>query len=407
VADLDLFAADRKSDRKFFSIADVTRRARTLVEAGLGKLWVKGEVSGLKSYRSGHWYFTLRDESAQVRCVMWRSDTEGVKERPGDGDEVFAQVQPTVWEEKGEFRLTVRQILSTTIEGKWQAQLEEARKALEKDGLLDQSRKRALPEMPRRVVVVTSMDGAVLRDIVSVFQRRWPVEILVVPSLVQGGGAALNLCKALALVNRLDDVDLAIIARGGGSREDLWAFNMESVARAVAAVRIPIISAIGHETDVSLTDMVADFRAPTPSAAAEVAVPDRAIVAERVDDLGMRLAGGLNRWTTWGHERIERTSDRLDGVMKAFVYDRERRLADLRGSFLSASERVVKDREVVLGELAAALNALSPLKVLERGYSAARDEQGKTLKLVDDFTDNSVFNLTVSDGVVRSRVERK
>lgn len=406
MAELDLFAARQSSDRKFFSIAEVTRRARGLVEGGLGKLWVRGEVSGLKSYRSGHWYFTLRDKTAQVRCVMWRSDNETVKERPADGDEIFAEVQPTVWEEKGEFRLTVRQVLSTTIEGKWQAQLEKARKALEKDGLLDPSRKRALPEMPRRVAVVTSLDGSVLGDIVSVFRRRWPVEVLVVPSLVQGGGAGPNLCKAMATVNRLDGVDLVIVARGGGSREDLWAFNTEPVARAVASLRIPCISAVGHETDVSLTDLVADLRAPTPSAAAEMAVPDKAIMGRRVNDLGMRLAGGLNRWTIWGHERLERTSDRLDAVIRAFASDRERQLSDLRGALFSCTDRFVQRRTTLVGELGAALNALSPLKVLERGYSVARNQDGKTMKLVADFREGSVFNLTVSDGVVPSKVEK-
>lgn len=406
MADLDLFAAGQAPDRKFFSIAEVTRRARGLVEGGLGKLWVRGEVSGLKSYRSGHWYFTLRDKSAQVRCVMWRSDNEGVKERPADGDEIFAEVQPTVWEEKGEFRLTVRQVFSTTIEGKWQAQLEEAREALKKDGLLDPSRKRALPQMPRRVAVVTSLDGAVLGDIVSVFRRRWPVEVLVVPSLVQGGGAGPSLCRAMATVNRLEDIDLVIVARGGGSREDLWAFNTQPVARAVASLRIPCISAVGHETDVSLTDLVADLSAPTPSVAAEMAVPDRVIMTQRLEDLGMRLAGGLNRWTIWGHERLERTSDWLDAVTLAFVSDRARQLGDLQGALLSCIDEFVKRRKMLAGELGASLNALSPLKVLERGYSVARNEDGSTMKLVADFQEDSVFNLTVSDGVVRSKVER-
>ncbi len=406
MADLDLFATKHEPDRKFFSVAEVTRRARGLIEAGLGKLWVKGEISGLKSYRSGHWYFTLRDKSAQVRCVMWRSDTQTVRERPEEGVEIFAEVEPTVWEEKGEFRLTVRQVLSTTTDGKWKAQLEAARKALEKDGLLDVSRKKALPEMPRKIAVVTSLDGAVLRDLASVFRRRWPVEVVVLPALVQGGGAGPSLCRAIGVVRRLKDIDLVIVARGGGSREDLWAFNTEPVARAVASLTVPCISAIGHETDVSLTDLVADLRAPTPSAAAELAVPDRVIVEKRVNDLGRRLAGGLNRWTVWGNERLARTSDRLETVMDAFRGERERHLETLGDALFSSTRELLRTGKSRVGELGVALDALSPLKVLDRGFSVARDGQGRTLKNVADFEEGSEFTLTVSDGKVRSRVEK-
>src|SRR2546428_6011301 len=207
--------------------------------------------------------------------------------------QVFVFARPTVWEEKGEFRLRVLELLATEAGGLWQLAFEKAKKALARDGLLDPARKRPLPPYPRRIAVVTSPDGAALRDIIAVTARRWPIaELLVIPTRVQGEGAEVEICAALALACRLDRLDLAIIGRGGGSREDLWTFNHERVARAVAALPVPVVSAAGHETDVTLCDLVADLRAPTPSAAAEAATPDPADVLAELAHLRSRLAPG-------------------------------------------------------------------------------------------------------------------
>jgi len=228
---------------------------------------------------------------------------------------------------------------------------------------------------------VTSTDGAALRDIVSVLGRRWPtVEVWVVPTRVQGDTAERELCLALEAVNRLENVDLAIVGRGGGSREDLWAFNSESVSRAVAAVRVPTISAVGHETDVSLTDLVADLRAPTPSAAAEAAVPDVIEVQRSLATVSKRLAQSLTNQLELGVQRTARTADRLTaGIL-----------------------RQLEARAGRLDQAAATLDALSPLKVLGRGYAVARDESGRVLKLVGDFSPGMEFRLTVADGDVRA-----
>jgi exodeoxyribonuclease VII large subunit len=361
-------------------VADVTRRARQLIEGGFTRLWVRGEVTGFKAYRSGHWYFTLRDKQAQVRCVMWRSDNQR-HTPPAEGAQAFVEAQPTVWDEKGEFRLTVRQLIPTDATGAWQLKLEQARAALERDGLLDPARKRALPAFPARLGVVTSAEGAALRDIVSVLQRRWPaVEVFLVAARVQGEGAEGDLLQALGRMNRLP-VDLVIVGRGGGAREDLWVFNSERVARAVAAQRAPTISAVGHETDVTLTDLVADHRAPTPSAAAEAAVPDRAAVGQTVANLARRLGHGLSRRTQLGAERLARTGDRLEAAIRWHLDDRANRLS----------------------RLAAGLDALSPLKVLQRGYAVARDDAGAVMKRVAQFTPGVPFRLTVSDGDVQAR----
>lgn len=378
----DLFTqAGLGPGERAWTVADVTRRARQLIEAGFTRLWVRGEVTGFKAYRSGHWYFTLRDKQAQVRCVMWRGDNQGHK-APAEGAQVFVEAQPTLWDEKGEFRLTVRELVPTEATGAWQLKLEQARAALERDGLLDPARKRPLPPFPSRVALVTSADGAALRDLVSVLRRRWPaVEALLVPARVQGETAEGELLQALALVNRLPQVDVVIVGRGGGAREDLWVFNSERVARAVAAQRAPTISAVGHETDVTLTDLVADHRAPTPSAAAEAAVPDRTAVGQLVAALARRLGHGLARRTQLGAERLERTGDRLDAAVRRLLDHRANRLA----------------------RAAAGLDALSPLKVLQRGYAVARDQAGGVMKRVAQFTPGTPFRLTVSDGDVHAK----
>ena len=318
-------------------MAEVTQRARQLMESGFDRVWVRGELTGFKAYRSGHWYFTLRDRNAQIRCVMWRSDNERLREPPVNGVEVFVEARPTVWEERGEFRLTVKRLLATAGDGLWQLQLERARAALERDGLLDPARKRPLPPFPKRVAVVTSPDGAALRDIVTVIGRRWPVaEIWVLPTRVQGEGAVREICAALSLLDRLDDVDVAIVGRGGGSHEDLWAFNTEEVARAVAATPIPTVSAVGHETDVTLSDLVADLRAPTPSAAAESVVPDRVEIEETMARLARAMARGLQGRVSLGQERLARTGDRL-GTAVSSRLDRGRQRLERLGAFDAAA----------------------------------------------------------------------
>ena len=377
---LDLFAA--VSPEGAWTVTQVTRRARAVVEAGLLPLWVRGEISGFKAWQSGHWYFALRDRSAQIRCVMFQKDNRRLPAPPQDGMQVFLFARPTVWEDKGEFRLTVVDLLSTEAGGLWQLAFEKTKAALAKDGLLDPARKRPLPPYPLRIGIVTSPDGAALQDIIAVTGRRWPVaELLVLPTRVQGEGAEQEICAALALLCRVEGLDLAIIGRGGGSREDLWTFNHERVARAVAALPVPVISAVGHETDVTLCDLVADLRAATPSAAAEAATPDRADVLVELAHLGTRLARGLAGRSGRVAERLDRTFDRLTGTL-------ERRLERHRHE---------------LSGLAGRLDALSPLKILERGYALARDEQGRVLKRVVQFPSGLRFRLRVTDGEVAAR----
>lgn len=365
-----------------WTVSQVTRRARAIVEQGMGPLWVRGEITSFKAYQSGHWYFTLRDARAQLRCVMWARDNRRLRTPPADGQQVFVLGAPTVWEEKAEFRLTVTELLGTDADGAWRLAFERARAALDRDGLLDPARRRRLPPFPRRIAVVTSPDGAALRDIVAVAGRRWPAaELLVVPARVQGAEAEAELCRALGLLGRIPGLDVAIVGRGGGSREDLWTFNSERVARAIAAVPVPVVSAVGHETDITLCDLVADARAATPSAAAEAVTPDREELARRLDALAQRLGGGLRRRGERMEERVARTADRIAAAIGRRLERGAARLAAAGGR----------------------LDALSPLAVLARGYAIARDADGRVLRRVEQFPPGRAFRLRVTDGEVPAR----
>jgi len=282
-----------------WTVSQLTRAAKRAVEGSLGALWIRGEVSGFKAWASGHWYFTLRDKEAQVSCTMWKGQNQKVPKPPQDGQEVFLFGKPSIYEEKGSFQFSALELLLTEALGAQQLAYEKARAALEKDGLFEVSRKRPLPRLPRGIAIVTSPDGAALRDIIRVTHTRWAgMPLYLIGTRVQGPEAEAELVRALGIVNRLEVVDLCIVGRGGGSREDLAAFDSELVCRAIAAVRVPVISAVGHETDISLADLVADVRAATPSAAAEIAVPDAA-------DLDSPHPAGLG--TAHPHHRPPRT----------------------------------------------------------------------------------------------------
>jgi exodeoxyribonuclease VII large subunit len=367
-----------------WSVSQLSASVKRLIEKHGIQLWVRGEVVQCKAYSSGHWYFTLRDSSSQVRCCMFRTNTMRAGKPPADGTEVYVLGKPALYEEKSEFQLVVSRMLPTSALGGQQQELERVRALLHQDGLFDPARKRALPTYPSLIALVTSRDGAAVHDIVTVTRKRWPgVRLLVLGARVQGEGAVEELVRALRLVNRLRRVDLCILGRGGGAREDLAAFNTEAVCRALADVRVPTVSAVGHEVDVSLTDLVADVRAATPSAAAELAVPDRRDVLRLVDDLSGRLAAGLTARTRLASARLARTADRLQAAVQVSL-QRRRNQAD---------------------RLAVQLDALSPLRVLGRGYAVARGLDGQVLKQKADFVTALPFQLRVADGEVRARVE--
>jgi exodeoxyribonuclease VII large subunit len=360
------------------AISTLTQTAKDVVEGAFPPLWVRGEVSDFKRHRNGHWYFTLRDLSSQLRCVVWSRDQLAIPAAPDDGMQIAALGQLGVYAARGEMQFSIRR-MEADGDGLWRKALEVARRRLDADGLLAPERKRPLPRSPRRIAFVTSASGAALRDVVAVLRRRAPgVELVVVHASVQGDAAPQELCRALARVTRWGQAELVIIGRGGGSREDLWAFNDERVARALAACPVPTISAVGHEVDITLCDLVADHRAPTPSAAAEAAVLSRDELLLVLSAQRQRLVMAMEDWLSLPGERARSAGAALTTSMS-------RRLGE-RQSALAAS--------------AGRLNALSPLATLERGYAVARAEQGATLTSATQFVEGQAFTLRLRDGEV-------
>lgn len=365
-------------------ISIVTQTAKAVLEGAFQPMWIRGEVSNFTAHRNGHWYFTLKDRASQLRCVVWKGDQRGIPASPDDGMDVCAYGRLSMYTARGEVQYVCSR-LEAAGEGLWRKALEATRLRLEADGLLEEARKRDLPRFPRRIAVITSADGAALHDIVAVVRRRSPAtELVLVPAKVQGEEAAADLVRALDRVARWGACDLVIIGRGGGSREDLWCFNDEALCRAVADCPIPIISAVGHEVDISLTDLVADWRAPTPSAAAERAVPDMVAVRRAVAQQGEGMRQAITR-------RIVR------GRLALKVEARQ----------LAAGARRVAERwRSRLIHAAGRLDALSPLATLARGYAVARSADGHALVSYRQFSPGMAFRVVLRDGSVEATAQR-
>ncbi len=362
-------------------ISRLNEATRDLLENSFGFFWVRGEVSDFKPHRNGHWYFSLRDRSAQVSCVVWSKDQQGIPAAPDDGMQVIALAQMTVYPARGSLQLRIGR-MEAAGDGLWRKAMEQTIERLKADGLMLPERKRALPRFPRCIAIVTSTHGAALRDIISVAQRRRPgIRIVVANTSVQGDNAPAEICAAIARVVRWRRAQVLIVGRGGGSREDLWAFNHEQVARTIAACPIPVISAVGHEIDATVCDLVADFRAATPSAAAEAAVPSLDDLVDVVRARQSRLMRSLSR-------KLEVAGSDLRSAARG-----------MKGAASRATER----RRSQMASVAGRLNALSPLATLERGYAVARDETGQTLSSINQFKEGSRFELTLKDGKVSAR----
>ena len=365
------------------TIAQVTSAAKEILEGAFPPVWIKGEVGNFTAHRNGHWYFSLRDATAQLSCVVWSRDVKRIPAPPDEGMQVMAHGQLSVYAARGQMQFMVRS-LEAEGEGLWRKAFEKTKAALEKDGLLDPARKRLLPRFPQRVAVITSPDGAALHDIISVIQRRNPgVEIIVIPAAVQGETAPDSLVAALDRLSRWRGADVVIIGRGGGSREDLWAFNDERVARAIAASPVPTISAVGHEVDFTIADLVADHRAATPSAAAEAAVP---VLADII--AGIRALG-----------------EGIRSATELRVRDAGHTLRQLSRDLGLRSLRTVERRRARVQELAARLETLSPLATLARGYAVALNEKGGALPSAALFTPGMHFAMEMRDGRVHATAD--
>ncbi|HEX2679056.1 MAG TPA: exodeoxyribonuclease VII large subunit [Polyangiales bacterium] len=445
---------DSNSPReKVYRVSQLNRAVRGLLEDRFAQVWVEGELSDVTHAASGHVYFTLNDElePAQLRVVMFKNDARRSKAKLEDGARVKLQGQLSLFTPRGSYQLIARIAMPFGL-GELHAQFERLRKKLEAEGLLAPERKRALPKLPRVLGVVTSQHGAALHDILRVAHARCPLRVVVSPCLVQGNDAPRSIVRALEQVQRLRELDVVIIGRGGGASEDLLAFNDERVARAIAACRVPIVSAVGHEVDISIADLIADVRAATPSNAAELVVPERRVLASELRNAERAVARAIDvrigrerlrlerlhrriedpsevlraaraslanmhdvlveRLTARArqgqrelrvlHERLQRTDPRLR------LAERRARLVRSRTQLASLGRPLLFRRRARLSELAARLSALSPLAILGRGYAIALHEKtGKALLRAEDAAHGDVLQVRLHEGTLRARVERK
>jgi exodeoxyribonuclease VII large subunit len=438
------------SDRTVLTVSELSSRLRAALEEHFPAVWVEGEISNFKVYTSGHAYFTLKDETAQLRCVLFRNRTRRIRFEPSDGLSVLAFGSIEVYAQRGEYQLVI-ELLEPRGLGALQLAFEQLKERLQREGLFEQARKRTLPRFPKKIGIVTSPSGAALRDMLRVIGRRFgEIHIVLAPAKVQGDGAAQEVAQGIRELNALGGVDVIIVGRGGGSLEDLWAFNDEMLARTIAASKIPVISAVGHEVDFTIADFVADLRAPTPSAAAELVVREKQAVADSVSDLGRRLAAAMER-------RLSRERERLETVRRRRVLtdarrplrDLERRVDDATARLRRAAATAVRhaahrvelaarglraqsptartladrrrltdlsarlDRGLArgldrarhrLGGSAGRLDSLSPLAVLARGYSLTRLPSGEIVRSVRQVAVGDTVNVLLYEGSLTCRV---
>jgi exodeoxyribonuclease VII large subunit len=397
------------SEPALLTVSEVTSRIKIVLEGGLPVLWVRGEISQFTRHRSGHWYFTLMDDRSMLPCVLWRGRAENQSFLPETGQMVVAQGKVVVYERGGRYQFDCFEIRPAGV-GELSLAFEALKKKLDEQGLFDLERKIPVPVLPERVGVVTSPEGAALQDILRVARERAPwVEFRVAPAAVQGPAAAAEIVKGIKTLDESGWPQVIIIGRGGGSPEDLWAFNEEVVVKAVAECRIPIVSAVGHEVDVTLSDLAADLRAPTPSAAAEMCLPAKEALRERLQEIRGRILRSVQsnvdeqrRWLKDYAETVLR--QRLPAIWR----EEAQRTDDLTRRLESAAQLVLERRRSVLKEIVARHDSLNPLSILSRGYSVVR-KSGQVKPIADaaelalDDAIDITFHKGSAEAVVRKR----
>lgn len=436
-------------EKHIYSVSQLNRRARQLLETHLSLLWVEGELSNLARPSSGHWYFSLKDDQAQIRCAMFKNRNRLLSFRPQDGQQILVRGRVSLYENRGDYQLIVEH-MEPAGEGLLQRRFELLKAQLAGEGLFDAALKQTLPTFPRHIGIVTSPSGAAVRDVLHVLARRFPaLPVTIYPTPVQGSEAAAGIVRALTLANTRAECDLLIVARGGGSLEDLWPYNEEAVARAIVASDIPVISAVGHETDTTIADFVADVRAPTPSAAAELASPD----CEEVDQLLRGYQGWFSRYM---NHQLTSAQQHLRGLRKRLRHPSEilnkqnqhvdhleirlqksieiqlhrqrlrleyaltrffshapqakitalaQRTDHLRQRLRAAMSTLLKQRREEFAANTALLHAVSPLNTLERGYAIVEDCDSRVITHTADTREKATIRITLVDGSLRCTVE--
>ena len=442
----------RPLERRIWTVRDLVSTVRTHIEREYGDVWVEGEISNFRAHDSGHLYFTLKDQNAQIRAVMFRSSARLLRFRPDDGMQIVLRGRVTIYEDRGELQISA-EYLEPKGAGALQVAFEQLKAKLEAEGLFDSSRKKAIPVLPRRIGIVSSPQAAALRDILNILRRRHhSANVLIFPAQVQGEAAALEVSAGVRYFNKARNVDVIIVARGGGSAEDLAAFNHEGLARAVASSEIPIISAVGHETDFTIIDFVADRRAETPSAAAELVIRSRQEVEEQAEGLQQRLVRAIRYRLLMGRQVLtelaqhgafarmmdainqrqqklddlqyrvdraerqilERSRRRLESASAAVRhYDLRRILASIRkeleaqaGTMVAAMRTSLLRSQSRLDQLASQLQALSPVAILERGYALVFDSRGNLLKNAAQVKVGDEISARLAKGSVTATVKK-
>ena len=444
----DIFTSS--TDRDVLSVSQLNRKAKQLLETHLPLLWVEGELSNVSQPSSGHWYFTLKDEQAQVRCAMFRNRNMLVRFAPRQGQQVLIRARVSLYEGRGDYQLIVEHMEEAGF-GALQRAFEALKLKLANEGLFDDAYKQPLPSLPKHIAVITSPTGAAIRDVLSVLNRRFPaIPVTVIPVAVQGKEAAPQIVRAIDLANRAGLFDVVILARGGGSLEDLWPFNEESVARAIHASELPIVSAVGHEVDFTIADFVADLRAPTPSAAAELLVPDAEDWLETFAGYEILLQEAIERklqsfkqrleWlrTRLRHpgERLQQQAQRLDGLElrlvravdhqllrchtrlntlvlrqkplqpKLRINQLNQQVSQHHATLVKNMQRHLRAQQQRLTEAARLLQTVSPLNTLQRGYAIATDSHHKVITNSSQVAPGDSINARLAEGELQCRVEK-
>ncbi len=448
---MDVKSPSTPAPRKVFTVSQLNRAARQLLETHFALLWVEGEISNFVRPSSGHWYFTLKDGSAQVKCAMFANRNSRVRKLPQNGQKVVLRARVSLYEGRGDYQL-IAEHLEEAGAGDLQQAFEALKSQLQQEGLFDSAIKQSLPTLPQHIGVITSPTGAAIRDILTVLKRRFPsIPVTVIPVPVQGTDAAPAIAHAIELANATALFDVLIVGRGGGSLEDLWPFNEERVARAIYASAVPIVSAVGHETDVTIADFVADVRAPTPSAAAELISPDRQEwlnvlrgyeqtlnrqITQHIHKLSTRLQHLRSRVRHPGHQlrqqaqTVDQFEVRLLRAIKAVLTTKQSQCAQVSSALKNyqpksqikaanqqlgylntrlkqAARRLVKQKQQQLGQVSQRLNTVSPLNTLDRGYAILMDDKQNVIQHVEDAVIGDTLSARVSDGEVLATITGK
>ncbi len=435
--------------RKVYSVTELALNVRRQLEKEIGQIWISGEISNLATPRSGHWYFTLKDSDSQLRCAMFKNRNRSVRFTPEDGQQVLMRAKISLYEPRGDLQL-IGEYMEPAGEGALQIAFNRLKQKLNNEGLFDEELKRPIPSLPRTIGIITSPTGAAIRDVLTVLKRRMPhVPVIIYPTQVQGEKAAKNIIEQLRVANERAECDVLLVTRGGGSLEDMWCFNDEKLARAIGASDIPVVSAVGHEVDTSISDLVADLRAPTPSAAAELLVPNRTDIAHKFQSLERRLVNEFQHKLQIQQARLDKLSAKivhpkqrlaqsqtdlerltklLNSAQKRYIENKVVSLESTRARLTSykphkhlqqskdklqaqqkqlqqAVNQQLKEfrQEFVL--MAQKLNNISPLATLERGYTLTTDDNGKALRSAKSAKKAKVLVTRFSDGEVRSKPE--